>query len=143
MNQHSQYYSRDDMYVLGNIAAMAVVSDVGNLSLTILNFLRNERPENAGSFLLYALHLQSLGRSKEAIESLEDSPVFEAEINRDEAIALHLVLLQADGQLDRAMDLGHAYIGENIVKSESAHHTIRTVIEEIEMAQAQAPQIIQ
>jgi hypothetical protein len=138
MTQTNAFFSRDDMFVLGNVAAMAVVSGLGQLSLTVLNFLRQERPKNAGSFLLYALFLQSRGQTKEAIAALEDSPVFEAEINRDEAIALHLVLLQADGQLERAMDLGHAYLGENIITSESAHHTVRTVIEEIEAAQARA-----
>ena len=138
MTETEPLFTRDDMFVLGNVAAMAVISDVGNLSLTILNFLREERPQNAGSFLLYALFLQSKGRTKEAIAALENSTVFEAEINRDEAIALHLVLLQADGQLDRAMDLGHAYLGENIITSESAHHTVRTVIEEIEAAQTKS-----
>lgn len=143
MNSQMELYSRDDMFVLGNVAAMAVISDVGEFCLTILNFLRAERPENAGSFLLYALYLQSRGKTQEAIESLEDSPVFEAEINRDEAIALHLVLLQADGQFERAMDLGHVYLGENMIASESAHHTIRTVIEEIEAAKSKMPEYFQ
>ncbi len=136
MTDNQTLFTRDDMFVLGNVAAMAVVADVGELCLTVLNFLREERPNNAGSFLLYALFLQSKGRTREAIASLENSPVFEAEINRDEALALHLVLLQADGQLERAMDLGYAYLSENIITSESAHHTVRTVLEQIERAKA-------
>ncbi len=138
MSQTSNLYSRDDMFVLGNLAALAVVTGAGNLSLKILDFLRRERSKNAGSFLLYALYLQSQGMTQDAIAALEDSPVFEAEENRDEAIALHLVLLQADGQFDRALDLGHAYLGEDMIQSESAHHTIRTVIEQIETALSEA-----
>ena len=138
MSERQQFFSRDDMFVLGNVAAMAVMSDFGDLTLRTLSFLHDERPENAGSFLLYALFLQSRGQTREAIEMLENSPVFEAEINRDEAMALHLVLLQSDGQLERAMDLGYAYLDQDILTSESAHHTVRTVIDQIEAAQAQA-----
>lgn len=125
-------FNSDDMFVLGNIAAMAIVKGIHEPTLHILEFLSAERPKNAGSFLLYALILQDKGEVKEAIRYLEESDVFEAEINRDEALALHLLLLQEDEQFERALDLGHAYLGENIVVSESAHHTIRTVLQQIE-----------
>lgn len=138
MSERPQYFTKDDMFVLGNVAAMAVMADFGELTLNTLNFLHDERPENAGSFLLYALFLQSRGLTREAIEMLENSPVFDAEINRDEAMALHLVLLQIDGQIERVMDLGYAYLDQNILASESAHHTVRTIIEQIEAAQAKA-----
>lgn len=127
-------YNSDDMFLLGNIAALAVVSDMGSGALRILNLLGLERPKNAGSYVLLALHFQSQGQTAQALRMLEESPAFECNENRDEALALHLVLLQADQQFDRALDLGHAYIAENIVKSENAHHTVRTVIEDIESA---------
>ncbi len=124
----------DDVFVLGNLGAKAVVAGLGDRAANVLAFMQKERPDNAGGFLMQAIHLFSSGEVKAAIEFLEAAPVFEAEINRDEALAFHLVLLQSDGQYDRALDLGHVYLGEDMIVSESAHHTIRTVIDEIEAA---------
>jgi hypothetical protein len=123
----------DDIFVLGNLGANAVVAGIGEKAHNILKFMQFERPENAGGFLMQAIFLYSEGYVKEAIDFIEESPVFEATKNRDEALAFHLVLLQADGQLDRALDLGHAYIGEKLIQSESAHHAVRKTLKEIEV----------
>lgn len=124
----------DDLFVLGNLSATAVSSGKGNQAIKIVRLLQEERPDHAGGYLMEAMHLSSQERITEAIAVLEDGPVFEAKTNRDEALATHLVLLQADGQFDRALDLGHAYIEGGFITSESAHHTVRTVIDEIEGA---------
>lgn len=127
----------DDTFVLGNLGTAAITNGRGDEAMNVIHVLQDERPDHAGGFLMEAMHLSSKGQISEAIAVLEDGAAFEATTNRDEALATHLVLLQADGQLDRALDLGHAYLDEGFISSESAHHTIRTVIEEIESALAE------
>ena len=124
-------FTPDDIFVLGNIGAMAVLRGKGAEALQILQWIQQERPTNAGSFLMHALYLFSEGRTAEAISFLEQSPVFEAEVNRDEAIALHIVLLNYDGQYDRLVHLGEAYLAEGLVQSERAHHVIRTAVDDV------------
>lgn len=128
--------SADDLFILGNIGSAAVSAGRGDEALNIMRVLQHERPDHAGGFLMEAMHLSSKDDVPGAIDVLENSAAFDAEINRDEALALHLVLLQTDGQYDRALDLGHAYLATDHVFSESARQSVLTVVEEIEAALA-------
>lgn len=81
---------------------------------------------------MQSIHLFSSGKVKEAIAFLEASPALSAEKNRDEALAFHLLLLQADGQTARIRQLGNHYLATNAITSESAHYAVRTILQDVE-----------
>jgi hypothetical protein len=130
MNIPRMEFNRDDIFVLGNIASMAVMNGFGEHALPILKLLREARPDNAGVILLEAMYLNSVGACGDAISLLENSDAFQALTNRDEAVAFHLYLLQQDGQIERAGNLGQTYLEENLVESEAACEAIRIITTE-------------
>lgn len=123
-------YLPDDLFLLGNIAFKAVMQGRGESALPILSLMQKARPSNAGSFLVQSMYLYSLGETEKAIRFLEESNVFQAASNRDEAIAFHLFLLQENGEDSRAEQLGQAYLDEDLVTSPAAIETIRIVAAE-------------
>ncbi|MCU0910048.1 MAG: hypothetical protein MUE98_01475 [Rhodobacteraceae bacterium] len=131
----------DDLFILGNIAARAIMSGSGEETSGIVDLLQDECPENAGPFLLEAVHISSKGQVKEAISLLENSPMFSAEVNGDEAIAFYLVLLLQDGQAERARKICTSILDGGLLQSESARRTVLRVLTEIEDAMSDQPVI--
>ncbi|MCP1846096.1 hypothetical protein ACVIHI_009125 [Bradyrhizobium sp. USDA 4524] len=130
MTKNCIEYTKEDIFLLGNIASTAVNKGIGEHVTLIISLIQDARPQNAGSFLLEAMYKYSIGKTREAIHLLETGKVFEAAINRDEAVAFHLFLLQQDGQIERAADLGQIYMDEGLVGSDSAREMIRIVTTE-------------
>jgi hypothetical protein len=128
--------TKDDLFILGNIGARAILSGRGAETEKILSVLQAEQPNNAGSFLMQAVYMFSKRQVKEAIAFLEESPIFTADTNGDEAVAFFLVLLKEDGQLERARTLGDAILVNGLVESPSARHAILKVLDDIEESQS-------
>lgn len=125
-------YSGDDIFALGNIALLAVMKGLGEQALPILKFIQKVRPDNAGSFLLEAMHIYAVDSSESSIQFLENSGALQAEINRDETLAFHLYLLQQTGKIQHAYDLGCIYLNEALIQSETAREAIGKVVLECE-----------
>ncbi|MGL6209785.1 MAG: hypothetical protein ACRC14_08155 [Paracoccaceae bacterium] len=121
--------------MLGNIASKAVVAGLGEGALPILRFIQEIRPENAGAFLMEAMHLSGAEGAEVALRYLEDSPVFSAETNRDEAIAFHLVLVQECGNSTYALELGETYLAEKLLVSESAIQLVERLVDDLRATQ--------
>ncbi|MDC0659466.1 hypothetical protein N6L27_15805 [Leisingera sp. SS27] len=130
MNTAGPEFNADDMFVLGNIAATAIKTGYGDLAQPLLKLIQEERPANAGAFVLEAMYLHSIGQTEEARLFLETSGAFQTENNRDEAVAFHLYLLQQAGSIEQAHELGQAYLAEELVTSPSAIAAVSTVIAE-------------
>ncbi|WP_176086016.1 hypothetical protein [Martelella sp. HB161492] len=127
-------YTNDDLFILGNIASLAVRTGIGEQALPLLKLVQQHRPENAAAFIVESMYLLSIGKKQAALALLENCGAFEAEKNRDEALAFHLYLLQQDGQLQRAVRLGTAYLEEGLIESKSAIEAARFVTTECEKA---------
>lgn len=127
-------FSSDDIFLLGNIAALAVRHGQGEQALPLLKLVQEARPENAGAFMLEAVYLHMIGECAQAIEFLENITIEQMKINRDETIAFHLFLLQQDGQQKRAAKLGHDYLNAGLIASEGVRESIRLIIAECEAA---------
>ena len=123
-------FNADDMFVLGNISATAIKTGHGALAGPLLKLIQEERPANAGAFVLEAMYLNSVGKAEEGREFLESSGAFNTEYNRDEAVAFHLYLMQQIGQIEQAYELGQAYLAEGLVTSASAVLSVSTVVSE-------------
>ncbi|OED49568.1 tetratricopeptide repeat protein [Leisingera sp. S232] len=130
MNMAAPLFNADDMFVLGNIAATAIKKGHGALAEPLLKLIQEERPANAGAFVLEAMYLHSVGRTDDAREFLETSGAFQTENNRDEAVAFHLYLMQQAGQIEQAHELGQTYLAEGLVTSDSAVSAVSTVVSE-------------
>jgi len=122
-------FNDDDMFILGNIAALAIRSGAGEAGLPLLRCVQKERPGNAAAFIMESLYLHSIGKTVSAIEFLENSNAFSAEKNSDEALAFHLMLLHEDKQFNRVIHLGEAYLSEGLLESEVAINTVNILIE--------------
>lgn len=125
----------DDAFVLGNLCLLAVLRGHGEAAQPILRAIQTERPRNAGGFLMQAMHLCAQEKTAEALEFIESSPIYEAETNRDEARAFHVVLLNAEGWFDRARELGESLLADPEFTSESAHHAVRTILNDLRAAE--------
>ena len=136
----SVQFGRDDIFLLGNIAARAVSTGEGSNAETILKFVQLERPGNAGGHMLQAVYLFSAGRLDEAIEFLEDADIFNAEVNGPEVFAFYLILLKERGDTKRVRQEAAEYRAKHRTLSESARHAIDTILAEI-AAEAQGSTI--
>ncbi|TPW28834.1 hypothetical protein FJU08_16020 [Martelella alba] len=134
MTTPTMSYSDDDLYILGNIASLAVKTGIGEQALPILKLVQQQRPNNAAAFIVESMYLFSIGKKQAALSLLETCGAFDAEKNRDEALAFHLYLLQQDGQLKRAVRLGTAYLEERLIDSKSAIEATRLVTTECQKA---------
>ncbi|QPC44316.1 hypothetical protein HW532_17395 [Kaustia mangrovi] len=123
-------FSSDDMFILGNIASLATRIGLGEGAQSLWKLVQEVRPENAGGFVIEAMYRFATGDLTAGIELLETSGSFDAEINRDEALAFHLFLLQQDGQLERAHRLGGTYLDEDLLQSEAALEAVQVVVSE-------------
>ena len=123
-------FNADDMFVLGNIAATAIKKGHGAQADPLLKLIQEERPANAGAFVLEAMYLHSVGKAEEGRAFLESSGAFNTENNRDEAVAFHLYLMQQIGQFEQAYELGQAYLAEGLVTSASAVLAVSNVVSE-------------
>ncbi|RCS21557.1 hypothetical protein DUT91_23240 [Phyllobacterium salinisoli] len=132
MIEHPTDFGPDDIFIMGNIAALAVQKGHGEQALPILKLVQEARPENGGAFTLEAMHLASIGACARAIVLLEGIAIEQMKINRDETIAFHLILLQQDKQHKRAAQLGHAYLECGLIESPEAREAIRLVVAECE-----------
>jgi len=130
MNMPEVEFSNDDVFVLGNVASLATRIGLGEGAQSLWKLVQEVRPENAGGFLIEAMYLFSKGEFAGGIELLENSGALEAAVNRDEALAFHLYLLQQDGQLERAHTLGRVYLDEDLLQSEAALEAIQIVVSE-------------
>lgn len=132
MNKIREYHNNYDIFILINLAFSALIRGAGEYVLPIIKFIQEICPHNAGPFLLEAMHKYSDGRIHEAIQFIETNRSFYAAVNGDEAVAFHLFLLQQDGQLKRAHDLGRIYMNEGLIMSDSAQEMVRIVTIECE-----------
>ncbi|WP_210256065.1 hypothetical protein [Chelativorans sp. Marseille-P2723] len=123
-------YSSDDIFVLGNTASLAVRVGLGEGAQSLWKLVQEVRPENAGGFLIEAMYLFSRGEAGAGIDLLESNGALAADVNRDEALAFHLYLLQQDGQLERAHKLGSIYLDEDLLQSEAALEAVQTIVTE-------------
>jgi Flp pilus assembly protein TadD len=124
-------FGKDDIFLLGNIAARAISEGRGAEVMTILKFIQTERHENAGVHMLQAVYLYTLGRIDEAIAFLEDANVFEYKTNGPEVFAFFLLLLKEQGQTQRVLREAADYRSRNRMLPESARYTIETILSEI------------
>lgn len=76
------------------------------------------------------MYLFSTGKTTEAIELLENSGALEAAVNRDEALAFHLYMLQQNGQLEHAYEMGKIYLDEELLQTEAALEAVQIVVHE-------------
>lgn len=123
-------YTSDDIFILGNIASLAKRIGLGESAQSLWKLVQEVRPDNAGGFLIEAMHLFSTGQTAAAIELLENSGALEAAVNRDEALAFHLYMLQQDGRLEHAHNLGRIYLDEDLLQSEAAIEAVQIVVNE-------------
>jgi hypothetical protein len=124
-------FARDDIFLLGNIAARAVAQGRGAEVGAVLKFIQIERPNNAGGHMLQAVYLYSVGALDEAVAFLEDADVFDAEVNGPETFAFFLILLREMGDLRRVMLEARKYRARHRHLPESVCHAIDTVLAEI------------
>ncbi|WP_273795021.1 hypothetical protein [Brucella intermedia] len=127
-------FDADDIFILGNIAAVAVHRGYGARALPLLKLVQEARPTNAGAFMLEAMHLYAIGERTRAITFLEHAKIQEKAINRDEALVFYLFLLQQDGQFDRAITLGRSCLESQSLNSERARQEVRIVVAQCETA---------
>jgi hypothetical protein len=125
-------FTRDDIFLLGNIAARAVTQGRGEEVSAVLKLLQWERPDNAGGHMLQAVHLFSVGAIAEAIEFLEAANVFDAETNGAETFAFFLILLKEQGDHRRLQAEIRKYRSKHRILPESARHAIETTLAEIQ-----------
>lgn len=123
-------YTSDDIFILGNIASLATRIGLGEGARSLWELVQEVRPENAGGFLIEAMYLFSTGKTTEAIELLENSGALEAAVNRDEALAFHLYMLQQNGQLEHAYEMGKIYLDEELLQTEAALEAVQIVVQE-------------
>jgi Flp pilus assembly protein TadD len=124
-------FPRDDIFLLGNIAARAVAQGRGAEVGAVLKFIQLERPNNAGGHMLQAVYLYSVGAVDEAVAFLESANVFDAEVNGAETFAFFLILLKDRGDLRRIQTEVRKYRARHRHLPESARHAIDTVLAEI------------
>ena len=122
----------DDVFLLGNIASLSVIMGHGAEALPILDLLEKERPMNAGSCIMRAMHLYSIGKTQEAIDYLGQSNAFEAEVNKDEAIAIFIFLLSRNDQTEDAVLLARASLSGGSELSASARQSIEQILSDCE-----------
>ncbi len=123
-------FSSDDIFILGNIASFATRIGLGEGAQSLWKLVQEVRPINAGGFVIEAMYHFSTGDPAAGIELLENSGSLKAEVNRDEALAFHVYLLQQDGQLERAYRLGRTYLDEDLLQVESALEAVQIVVKE-------------
>lgn len=119
--------SKDDVFLLGNLGMMAVMTGHGEEALPILEFMQEIRPHNAGGFIGEALYHYSKGDTDTAMAMMEETIAMDSEVNRDEALAFHLFILFHSGNVEDANQLSHAYLDAQLITEPQA----RTMIEEI------------
>ncbi|WP_298966473.1 hypothetical protein [uncultured Roseibium sp.] len=124
MNDIDPLLNADDRFVLGNVALMAVTHGFGGEIADIVELLKEEDPTDASACLLEAVYLDSIGDAETALETLESFNVFETQNGREDAIAFHLHLVAKLGHVERARDLGKAYIRDGDIQKESARHMV-------------------
>ena len=88
-----ELFSRDDIFLIGNIAGRAIYAGRGGEAQMLLRFLQVERPQNAGPHLLQATYLHSVDQLDDAIDYLEHADMFRAEQNGAETFVFFLELL--------------------------------------------------
>ncbi|WP_420963857.1 hypothetical protein [Brucella sp. IR073] len=138
MIEHPSDLRPDDIFVLGNIAALAVRNGNGEQALPLLKLIQQARPENAGAFMLEAMYLAGNGERERAIALLEDIAFEQMKVNRDETIAFYLFLLQQDGQYERAAKLGHEHLDSGLIESPQMCESFRVLVSECEAGIASA-----
>ena len=123
-------FSSDDIFILGNLASLATRLGLGRHARSLWRLVQDVRPENAAGFLIEAMYLFTAGNVAAGIKLLEEAGALQAAVNRDEALAFHLYLLQQDGQLERAYVLGTSYLQEGLLRIEEALETVQIVVDE-------------
>jgi len=124
-------FTKDDVFLLGNIAARAVAEGRGGEVMAVLKFTQLERPLNAGGYMLQAVYMYSIGAIDAAVEFLEAADVFDLETNGAETFAFFLILLKEQGDLRRVHSEVRKYRAKHRNLPESARHAIETVLAEI------------
>ncbi|MEM9147441.1 MAG: hypothetical protein AAGC57_14715 [Pseudomonadota bacterium] len=122
-------FIQDDFYVMGNLCMAAIAVGHGDRARQIMSLIQRERPNRAQGFVMEALFLHNAGKTADAIAVLETPAARAAEIGRDEALALYVVLLGASGQEERASALGQRMIGDGVLRSSTSRYMVLSVIE--------------
>lgn len=120
--------TKDDVFLIGNIGMMGVIANRGEEIAPMLEFVKTARPQNAGGFIVEALHLYSSGETEAALVLMEDVVSLDMEANRDEALAFHTFLLMQNGKTKEAHTLAQAYLEDQIVTTPEAKATIEEIL---------------
>ncbi|MBC8719589.1 hypothetical protein [Ochrobactrum sp. Marseille-Q0166] len=131
MNFATAQLNDDDIFLLGNIATYGVCAGYGEEAIKILRLIQMARPDNAGVLVLEAMYMHSIGKTRAAIEFLENGSALDARVNRDEAVAFYLYLLQQDKQLHRVESIARTYFEQGLISSPEAKRAIELILAEI------------
>lgn len=131
MSDFEKLLNADDRFVLGNVALLAVLEGMGREVLEVVEFLMDDEPTDASPCLLKAVYLDSIGKSQEALDTLETCNVFEKQTAREEATSFHLHLLAKLGHVSKARNLAETYLSDNGLQKESARHMVAATIKKI------------
>ncbi|WP_299211357.1 hypothetical protein [uncultured Tateyamaria sp.] len=118
----------DDVFILGNVSALALEYQLGEKIEPILSFLKLIRPLNAGPFLLEAQYLEGQGKTAKALSAIEQCKISEAEQNKEQAAFYHLHLTHKEGLTDQLIALGEAYLEKNLFTEPDFVHVVTKMI---------------
>ena len=124
--------STDDIFILGNTCGAAVSAGKGAEVASIFKCLQLERPENAGGFIMEAIHWQHQGKVGKAMSVLEKANAFTKDRNGDEALALYTLLMLENNQHDAAYKIARDLLAADNVISETARQTLLSVLQEFD-----------
>ncbi|MEO1599436.1 MAG: hypothetical protein AAFU49_03020 [Pseudomonadota bacterium] len=122
-------FTDDDFYVMGNLCMTAITVGQGERARQIMSLVKRERPHSAQGFVMEALFLHQSGRTADAVALLETPEARAVQVGRDEALALHVVLLGASGQEAQASALGRRLIEAGALRSRSSRYMVLSVVE--------------
>lgn len=124
-------FTKDDIFLLSNIAARAVTQGWGGQVSSLLKFIQAEIPNNAIGYMLHAIYLYSVGAYDEAIAFLENINVFDFTVNGPETFAFFLVILKEKGDFRRVKEEAQRYRSRNKNLSEAVSQAIDTILSDI------------
>ncbi|WP_299545780.1 hypothetical protein [uncultured Tateyamaria sp.] len=104
----------DDVFILGNLAAIAIGGDLELPCDNILDFLQVSRPNNAGAAILRALNLQRKGEITKAIEAIDTSNALYAEHNGQQAAILYTFLNFEAGNVAFAQTIAKSLLQQDL-----------------------------
>lgn len=121
--------SEDDVFLLGNLAALAIGGGIDLPCEHILEWLVANRPDNAGPAILKALRFQLEGERRQAMEVLDETGACEAKYNSVPANVLYTFLAMEMGSVPQARSRARKLLKQDLNINQDA-------IERLEMIAA-------